>query len=81
MENGDYLRFQYINISYDIDPKLLKKWKIRQLKFYGSLNNIWCWSKYTGADPEVSAGTYGVATDNSRTPPARSFTLSVNLGF
>lgn len=81
LENGDYLRFQYIQLSYDIDPKILKKWGIRSLKFFTSLNNVWCWSKYTGADPEVSAGIYGVATDSSRTPPARSFTASVNLGF
>ena len=81
VENGNYLRLQYIQLSYDIDPKILKKVGIRQLKFFASVNNIWCWTKYTGVDPEVSAGTYGVARDSNKTPPARSFTCSVNLGF
>lgn len=81
VEKGNYLRLQYIQLSYDIDPKLLKKIGVRTLKFYASVNNLWVWSKYTGTDPEVSAGTYGVAKDSSKTPPGRSFTASVNLGF
>lgn len=81
MEKGNYLRFQYIQLSYDIDPKILKKWGVRTLKFHGSIHNIWCWNRYTGADPEVNTSGRGVATDSSRTPPARSFTASVNLGF
>lgn len=81
VENGDYLRLQYIQLSYDIDPKILKKWKIRALKLYASANNLWVWSKYTGTDPEVSPGGFNVAVDNNRTPRARSFTASINLGF
>ena len=81
VENGDYLRLQYIQLTYDIDPKILKKWKIRSLKLYASANNLWVWSKYTGTDPEVSPGGFSVAVDNNRTPRARSFTASINLGF
>ena len=81
VENGDYIRLQYIQLTYDIDPKILKKWKIRALKLYASANNLWVWSKYTGTDPEVSPGGFNVAVDNNRTPRARSFTASINLGF
>ena len=81
VENGDYLRLQYIQISYDIDPKILKKWKIRSLKLYASANNLFVWSKYTGTDPEVSPSGFSIAVDNNRTPRARSFTASINLGF
>ena len=35
----------------------------------------------TGVDPEVSYGSWGVCTDNSKTPRAKSFTLSLNVGF
>ncbi len=81
VENGDYLRLQYIQISYDIDPKILKKWGIRNLKLYASANNLFVWSKYTGTDPEVSPSGFSIAVDNNRTPRARSFTASINLGF
>ncbi len=81
VEDGDYIRLQYIQLSYDIDPKILKKWGIRNLKFFASINNLFCWSKYTGTDPEVSPNKWYPAIDNNRTPRSRSFTASVNLGF
>ena len=81
VENGDYLRLQYIQLSYDFDPKKLKKYHINQLKLFASLNNLWVWTKYTGVDPEVSPGGFGIAVDQSKTPVRRSFTCSVNVGF
>ena len=81
VENGDYLRLQYIQLSYDFDAKKLKKYGINQLKLFASLNNLWCWSKYTGVDPDVSPLGFAVATDNNRTPRTRSFTCSLTLGF
>ncbi|MBP5769756.1 MAG: SusC/RagA family TonB-linked outer membrane protein [Bacteroidaceae bacterium] len=81
VEDGDYLRLQYIQLSYDIDPKILKKFHIRTLKFFASINNLWCWTKYTGVDPDVSPKGYAVSSDGAQTPRSRSFTASVNLGF
>ena len=83
VEKGDYLRLQYVQLSYDFDPK--KQWMkslgIRNLKLYASVNNLWCWSSYTGVDPDVSPRGYAVSSDNNRTPRTRSFTASINLGF
>ena len=81
VENGDYLRLQYVQLSYDFDAKKLKKYGIRNLKLFASLNNLWCWTKYTGVDPDVSPQGFAVCTDNSRTPRTKSFTCSINLGF
>ena len=81
VENGDYLRLQYVQISYDFDAKKLKKYGLNQLKLFASLNNLWCWTKYTGVDPDVSPQGFAVSTDNNRTPRTRSFTCSITLGF
>lgn len=81
VENGDYLRLQYIQLSYDFDAKKLKKYGINQLKLFASLNNLWCWTKYTGVDPDVSPQGFAVSQDNNRTPRTRSFTCSLTLGF
>ena len=81
VEDGDYLRLQYVQLSYDFDAKKLKKYGINNLKLFASVNNIWCWTKYTGVDPDVSPQGFAVSTDNSRTPRTKSFTCSVNLGF
>ena len=73
---------QYIQISYDFDPKILKKWGIRSLKLFASANNLWVWSKYSGTDPEVApSGWSKISIDTNRTPRARYFTASINLGF
>ncbi len=81
VENGDYLRLQYIQMKYNFDAKKLKKYGIRSLYLSATINNLFCWTKYTGVDPEVSIGGYAVATDSSKTPRAKSFTCSINLGF
>ncbi len=81
VENGDYLRLQYIQAKYNFDAKKLKKYGIRSLNLSATINNVFCWTKYTGVDPEVGIGGFAVATDNSKTPRSRSFTCSVNLGF
>ena len=81
VENGNYLRFQYLQLNYDFDPAKLKKFGVKTLKLFASVNNIWVWTKYTGVDPDVSPQGFAVCTDNSRTPRSKSFTCSVNLGF
>lgn len=83
VENGDYLRLQYIQLKYNFDSKAawMKKVHIKSLNLSATINNVFCLSKYTGTDPEVSIGGYGVATDTSKTPRARSFTANINVGF
>ena len=81
VEDGSFMRLNYTQISYSFDPKLIKNWGLSQLSLYLSANNLFCLTKYSGADPEVGYGGYGVTTDNARTPNARSFTLGVTVQF
>ena len=81
LEDASYLRMSYLQLSYSVDPDLLKKYGISQLYLSGSANNLFILSKYTGLDPEIGADGWGRAFDNSKTPRSRSFTLSLTLGF
>lgn len=81
VENGSFVRFNNLQFSYTFDKKLIKKWGLNNLQAYLSVNNLWLWTKYSGTDPEISTGGWGVATDNSQTPRAKSFTASINIGF
>lgn len=81
VEDGDFMRFQYLNLSYRFDEKKLKKHGLSGLSLSATVNNIWCWTKYTGIDPEIAQSGWGVATDNSKTPRAKSFTVNLNLSF
>lgn len=81
VEDGSFLRFQNLQIGYTFPKKQLKNWGLNQLQFYVTMNNLFCWTKYSGVDPEISTSGWGVATDNSQTPRAKSFTANINIGF
>ena len=82
VEDGTFLRLNYLQLSYSFDPKKLKNWAgMKTLNFYASANNLFCLTKYSGVDPEISYGGYGVSTDNSKTPRSKSYTVGVTIGF
>lgn len=81
VEDGSFLRFQNLQISYSFPKKMIKKWGLNNLSAYVTMNNLFCWTKYTGIDPEISAGTYSPAVDRTTTPRAKSITASLNFGF
>jgi TonB-linked SusC/RagA family outer membrane protein len=81
LEDASYLRMSYLQLSYSVDPAVLKKYGLTQLYLSGSANNLFILSKYTGLDPEIGADGWGRAFDGSKTPRSRSFTLSLTLGF
>ncbi len=81
VEDGSFIRLNYTQLSYSLDPKIIKKWGFNQLSFYVSANNLFCLTKYSGADPEVGYGSFGIATDNAQTPRAKSFTAGLTIQF
>ena len=81
VEDGSFIRLNYAQLSYSFDPKLIKKIGLTQLSFYVSANNLFCLTKYSGADPEVGYGSMGIVTDNAQTPRSKSFTGGVTIQF
>ena len=81
VEDASYVRFSYLQLSYSLDAALLKKIGLKSLNIYASADNLWCWTKYTGLNPEVANNGEGIAYDGSKTPRPRSYTLSLSLGF
>ena len=81
VEDGSFLRLNYIQLSYGLKAKSLKWIGLSGLRFYLSANNLFCLTKYQGVDPEISYGSYGAATDTGQTPRARSYTLGITVDF
>ena len=81
VEDGSFIRLNYSQISYSIDPKIIKRFGLQQISLYVSANNLFCLTKYSGADPEVGYGGYGVSSDNAQTPRAKSFTGGITIQF
>ena len=80
VEDGGFVRFQNLQLTYNFPKKMIKKWGLNQLQAYASLNNLYVWTKYSGVDPEVSPQGYGVAADASQTPRSKQFTFTLNVG-
>ena len=81
VEPGDFLRFQYFQLSYNFKPEKLKRYGLSSLRLSASGNNLIFWTKYSGVDPEHSSSGMNPCVDNSQTPRSRSFTFSLNFGF
>ncbi len=81
VEDGSFIRLNYSQISYAFAPSTLKQFGINRLSLYVSANNLFCLTKYSGSDPEVGYGGYGVSEDNAQTPRAKSFTAGVTVQF
>jgi TonB-linked SusC/RagA family outer membrane protein len=81
VEDGSYVRLNNLQLSYSVPKKSLKKLGLNSLTAYVTMNNLFCWTKYSGIDPEISAGTYTPASDGASTPRSKSVTASINFGF
>ncbi len=81
VEDGSFVRFNNLQIAYNFPKNMIKKLGLNQLQLYASMDNVFCWTKYSGTDPEISTGGWGVATDNGKTSRPKSFTASINIGF
>lgn len=81
VENGSFLRLKQLTLNYSFDPKLMMRHGMNSLSISLTMNNILTFTKYTGADPEVSPNSIGIAEDWNRTPRSRYFTFGLNIGF
>ena len=80
VEDGSFLRFKYLTFNYAIPSSTLKPIGIDKLNFYLTFNNLFVFTHYTGVDPEVGYGKFGVTTDDARTPRSKDFTLGLSIG-
>lgn len=82
VENGSFLRLNYLQLSYYFDSAFIKRvLGLRRLSIYASANNLFCLTKYKGVDPEVGYGGYGAAVDGGQTPRAKSYTFGITVDF
>lgn len=81
IEDGSYLRLKTVSLGYSIDPVLLKKLKIKSLRFYASAQNLFTITNYTGYDPEVSVMYSGLTPgfDYSSYPRPKTIVFGLNL--
>ena len=81
VEDGSYLRMNYVQLNYTVRKKYLKWAGVNRVSLYASANNPFIITKYSGVDPDISSGGYAPAIDNAQTPRSRSYTLGITVEF
>jgi TonB-linked SusC/RagA family outer membrane protein len=83
-ENASFLRLRNISVGFDI-AKFANIKNCRKLQVIFTGRNLLTFTKYSGADPEISSGTANSAfnrnVDNSTIPNIKSYQIGVNVGF
>ncbi|HEV7332281.1 MAG TPA: TonB-dependent receptor [Flavisolibacter sp.] len=79
LENGDYLRLKVLQIGYTIPGNVIGRIGASRLRLYVTAENLLTLTNYTGYDPEVGGGIFGI--DRGQYPQARSFMGGVQLSF
>lgn len=84
VEDGSYLRMSTLTVGYTVPTKLVSRYRISNLRFYVTGSNLFCWTNYSGYDPEVSSMrrtnlTPGI--DYSAYPKSRQVIFGLNLNF
>ena len=79
LEDGDYLRLKTIQIGYSLPDSILDKLGIDKLRIYYTAENLLTFTKYSGYDPEIGGGIFGI--DRGYYPQAVTNQLGINLQF
>ncbi|MFT3751704.1 MAG: TonB-dependent receptor [Paludibacter sp.] len=83
IENGDYFRITNITLGYNL-KELVKSLPISQMRIYGTVQNAFTFTKYSGMDPEVGyngGDSWATGIDLGYYPSARTFMVGCNIKF
>lgn len=82
VEDASYIRLKNVVLGYKIKGKVLSSLKIKSLRCYMSVENVYTWTKYSGMDPDVrSATSLFPGFDRLSYPRTRSYSIGLNLLF
>ncbi|MBF4470719.1 SusC/RagA family TonB-linked outer membrane protein [Flavobacterium sp. HJJ] len=83
VEDASFARLRSVTFRYAFNANFIKKIRLTELSCYATADNLFTFTNYKGQDPEVnmSKGAFGLAIDNSSTPPTKRVTLGLSVRF
>jgi TonB-linked SusC/RagA family outer membrane protein len=79
LTSGAYFRIKTLQVGYTFPKQIVGKIGLQLLRIYLSSNNLATFTKYTGFDPEIGGGSYGI--DRGVYPQARSLIAGLSVTF
>ena len=83
IEDADFFKISRISFGYDF-KKLYSKLPVQKCRLYISLSNFFCFTGYSGMDPEVGFGngtSWASGIDCGYYPSSRAFQVGMNINF
>jgi len=84
IEDGSFLKLQNVQLGYRLPPSVMSGLGVQQARIYVSGTNLFTITNYTGYTPELPGGSViasGIDTFGGIFPPARTFTVGVDVTF
>lgn len=84
VEDGSFLRLKNVTLGYSLPEKWARKLSLSKIRAYVSAQNLYCWTNYTGYDPEVNMRGNNPMTpgvDWGAYPKSRVFTFGIDVQF
>lgn len=83
IEDGSFLRLKNITLGYTLPNKWTRKAYINRLRVYGTAQNLFCLTKYSGYDPEVNMKSSPLMPgfDWGAYPKSKVFTFGIEVQF
>lgn len=83
LEDGSFIRLRAVTLGYTVPTFSINKFKIKNIRVYAQVDNLFLWTKYSGWDPEVNTNLdprYS-GTDLWNNPQPRTFSIGTNINF
>ena len=85
VENASFLRLNNLTVGYTLPKSWVKKCFMQNVRLYFTGYNLFCWTDYSGADPEVDTSSkknpLNPGVDFAAYPKSRSFVGGINISF
>lgn len=84
IEDASFFKLKNVQVSYLLRNNLLRKVFVSGIRLYGSVSNVFVFTKYKGLDPEVNtapSNNFSQGVDSNTYPLTRTFTLGFTANF
>ena len=86
IEDGSYARLKFITVTYRFPKAMVQRLKMNGIDAFITANDLFTFTNYTGADPEISLSPFGsdpafIGIDRGLNPRSRGYTLGINFRF
>lgn len=84
IEDGSFLRISNITLGYSLPKKLLARTRVfSRVRVYGTVNNLYTFTKYSGYDPEANTrrGPLTPGVDYAAYPRSRYILAGLDISF